>query len=134
MAIEFEISTMFPVSPDVLYAAWLDSQSHTAMTGGEARVSDQVGETFTAWNGYIHGRNLILEPNQRIVQAWRTAEFVGDEADSHLEITLIPVDGGTRLTLHHANLPAHGMKYREGWVDAYFEPMAVYFANPTTQE
>ena len=30
------------------------------MTGGVAFVSDKVGETFTAWDGYIKGENLIL--------------------------------------------------------------------------
>lgn len=134
MGMEFEISTVLVTSPEVIYMAWLDSQGHTAMTGAEARVSDQVGEAFTAWNGYIHGRNLILEPYRRIVQAWRTAEFATDEADSQIEVTFDLVEGGTRLTLHHTSLPPHGMKYEQGWVDAYFEPMNLYFAALAKQE
>jgi activator of HSP90 ATPase len=134
MAVEFEVSTVLAASPESIYDAWLDSQSHTAMTGGEAQVNNRVGETFTAWNGYIQGRNLILEPHRRIVQAWRTTEFADHEPDSEIEIKLEPEGDGTRLTLSHTNLPPHGGKYAQGWVDAYLEPMAAYFSSLKTQE
>lgn len=123
----FEISAIFPASPEQLYTAWLDSAQHSAMTGGAAEVSDQPGAAFTAWDGYIHGRNLELEPGRRIVQAWRTTEFAPDEPDSRLEILFEPVEGGTRLTLRHTELPEHGMQYKQGWVEAYFDPIKAYF-------
>ena len=97
------------------------------MTGGEARVSALVGETFDAWDGYIQGRNLELEPYRRIVQSWRTAEFSPAEKDSKIEILLEPQDGGTLLILIHTDLPADGMQYKQGWVVNYFEPMNAYF-------
>jgi len=106
---------------------WLDSVSHSAMTGGQAHVNAEIGVPFDAWDDYIRGRNLELEPDRRILQAWRTAEFSPEEEDSILEITLEPEGNGTRLTLKHANLPAHGAKYEQGWVEAYFEPMQAYF-------
>ncbi len=133
MVIEFELSAVIAASPQVIYTAWLDSQGHTAMTGSGAQVSAQLGGEFTAFDGYIQGRNLVLEPYRRIVQAWRTVEFVGEEDDSRVEITLVPVEGGTRLTLHHTNLPAHGAQYEQGWVDNYFGPMAAYFSSSNTQ-
>jgi uncharacterized protein YndB with AHSA1/START domain len=127
MSPAFEISTIISASPDRLYAAWLDSAQHSAMTGGSAQVSAEPGAAFTAWDGYIHGRNLELEPARRIVQAWRTAEFTPDEPDSRLEILFEPVEGGTRLTLRHSELPEHGMQYKQGWVEAYFDPIQAYF-------
>tara|TARA_B100000809_G_scaffold246314_1_gene274169 strand:+ start:1124 stop:1261 length:138 start_codon:yes stop_codon:yes gene_type:complete len=33
----------------------------------------------------------------------------------------------TRLTLKHTNLPDHGMQYKDGWVEHYFEPMKTHF-------
>jgi activator of HSP90 ATPase len=127
MALQFEVSAVIPGSAAELYEAWLDSASHSAMTGGAAETSAEPDASFTAWDGYIQGRNLELEPPRRIVQSWRTAEFEQSEPDSRLEVLFEPAEGGTRLTIRHTNLPAHGAQYEQGWVDNYFEPMTRYF-------
>ena len=124
---EFTLHATFPTTPDRLYATWMDSKGHTDMTGGEASIMAGVGEAFTAWDGYIEGANLELEPGKRIVQAWRTVEFTDEEPDSRLEIRLEAIEEGTRLTLIHADLPAHGAQYEQGWIDNYFEPMQAWF-------
>ena len=130
MAISFEVVDIIPESPDVVYQAWLDSAEHTKMSGSPAEVSAEVGGGFSAWEGYISGKNLELEAGVRILQAWRTLEFETDDEDSLLEILFEGLDGGTQITLRHANLPAHGMQYQQGWVDSYFNPMKDYFATP----
>jgi activator of HSP90 ATPase len=127
MAIEFEVSALIPASPEVVYEAWLDSEGHAKMTGGEAKVSSEVGGEFEAWDGYIQGRNLELEYGKRIVQSWRTAEFADDEADSRIEIIFDREGDETKVTLRHTNLPPHGEQYEQGWVDSYFVPMKEYF-------
>jgi activator of HSP90 ATPase len=127
MSIEFKVSTIIKATPDEIYAAWLSSEGHTEMTGSTANVSDVVGEEFEAWDGYISGKNLELEPHNRILQAWRTVEFSEDEEDSLLEIILEPVPEGTKVIIHHTKLPADGMQYKQGWVDSYFTPMKEYF-------
>ena len=129
MPLEFEVSAVIPASPIEVYKAWLDSKSHSQMTGGKAKVSAKVGESFQAWDGYITGKNLILEPGKRIVQSWRTSEFKDSEKDSQIELSLEPVKEGTKLTLRHTNLPAHGDQYEQGWVDNYFDPMKAYFGD-----
>jgi uncharacterized protein YndB with AHSA1/START domain len=80
MAIEFEVSDVLPVSPKVVYSAWLNSEEHSQMTGSPASVSSIVGERFEAWDGYIQGKNLELEAPKRILQSWRTTEF--EETDN----------------------------------------------------
>ena len=127
MSVDFEISTIIVASPQEIYVAWLDSERHAAMTGSAARCSAQVGDSFDAWDGYIHGINLALERAKRIVQSWRTIEFNESDPDSQIELTFEPVVGGTKVTLRHSNLPAHGDQYKQGWVDSYFEPMKEYF-------
>ena len=114
--IEFEVADLIPASPDTIYNAWLNSEEHSNMTGGSARVSSKVGDSFDAWNGYIQGENLELEPSKRILQKWRTTEFE-DSDDSLLEVLLEPEGDGTRITIRHSNLPDHGMQYKQGWVD-----------------
>ena len=98
------------------------------MTGGEAKTSDKVGANFTAWDGYIEGKNLHLEPYSQIVQSWRTSQFKSDEEDSQIEITLRDVDGETEFTLIHSNVPESGEHYIKGWDVHYIEPMQAYFS------
>lgn len=126
---EFRIEVKFNVSPEVIYKAWLNSKSHSAMTGSPASISDKPGAIFSAWDGYIEGENLELEKNRRIMQTWRTADFDKNQDDSLLEIELLPIDGGgTKLILRHSNLEDQDMQYKKGWKDHYFEPMKKYFS------
>lgn len=127
MTIKFEISDVIPATQEKVYHAWLDSKEHGLMTGGSAQVSDKVGETFEAWDGYIQGKNLELEAPKRILQSWRTSEFDDAEEDSLLEILFAAEGKGTRVTIRHSRLPKHGMQYKQGWVDSYFIPMKEYF-------
>ncbi len=129
MAESFEVSATLPAPPRRVYEAWLSSDEHTAFTGGEAEVDPRVGGKFTAWDGYIEGVTVELEPHRRIVQTWRTSDFPDGSADSTLEVLLEETEDGTRLTLVHANLPdGQGDDYRQGWVDSYFDPMLEYFS------
>lgn len=125
--ISFEISAVIPATPKEIYGAWLDSKQHGLMTGASAKISGKVGGRFEGWDGYITGKNLKLETGKRIVQAWRTSEFSEDDEDSKLEIGFAKAAVGTKVTIIHGNLPAHGMQYKQGWVDSYFEPMKDYF-------
>jgi uncharacterized protein YndB with AHSA1/START domain len=125
----FEVSAVLPAQPGEVYRAWLDSAGHSALTGARAEVEPRVGGRFTAWDGYIEGRTLELEPGQRILQAWRTSEFPDGSPDSRLEVLLEKVRGGTRITLRHSEIPAgQGTEYAQGWADNYFTPMKRYFS------
>lgn len=124
---EFTLKATLNASPSEVYSAWLSNQGHSDMTGGEAEAGDQIGDPHTAWDGYISGKNLALEPNKRIVQSWRTTQFKSDEADSQIEILLEETNGGTELTLNHTQVPEDGEHYIKGWEDHYFGPMREYF-------
>jgi activator of HSP90 ATPase len=99
------------------------------MTGAAAQIDPRPGGVFTAWDGYIEGVTLQLEPGRRIVQTWRTSEFEPDDADSQIEVVLEPSDVGTVLTLHHTRIPDGQSGYEQGWVDSYFSPMSEYFGS-----
>lgn len=124
---EFTVSDLVPASPDEVYRAWLSSDGHTEMTGGEAHATDAQGAEFDAWDGYISGKNIALEPGRRIVQSWRTTQFNDDDPDSQIELTLEATEGGTRVTLRHTNVPDDGDHYRTGWQEHYFDPMKEFF-------
>ena len=78
---EFILKRSFNTTAKKIYDTWLSSEGHTKMTGGSAIVSDIIGDKFTAWDGYIEGGNIDLEPNKRILQTWRTSQFEEDEED-----------------------------------------------------
>ncbi len=117
----------FPVAPEVIYKAWLNSEQHAAMTGGEAKCTDIEGASFTAWDGYITGVNHKLTPHSKIIQSWRTSEFSDEDEDSLLEVMLEPSEKGCLLSLKHTNIPAGQTQYEQGWIESYFNPMKDYF-------
>jgi uncharacterized protein YndB with AHSA1/START domain len=122
------VSARFPVTPDELFQAWLDSDQHSLFTGGRARIDPSVGGRFSAWADYISGRTLEIEPGRRVVQAWRTIEFPLEAPDSRLEARFEEENGGTRLILEHSGIPeGQADHYEEGWISTYFEPMQRYF-------
>ncbi len=122
------VSAVLPASPQRIYNAWLSGEEHAAFTGSRAEVDPSIGGRFSAWDGYITGTTQELEPDRRIVQAWRAADFPEGSPDARLEVLLEPDEQGTRITLVHTNLPeGQGPSYEEGWLDYYFKPMAGYF-------
>ena len=85
---DFTLTTQIKATAKQIYKSWLSTQRHTKMTGGVAFVSDKVGETFTAWDGYISGENIELEPYNKIVQSWRSSQFEENDNDSQIEVLL----------------------------------------------
>lgn len=123
----FTLSVKIDATPMAIYTAWLSNEGHTKMTGGEAIISDLVGESFSTWDGYITGKNTSLEPYHKIVQSWRTTEFEDSDEDSILEITFKDLGDATEITLVHSNLSQDEEQYKKGWEEYYFEPMKTYF-------
>ena len=128
MAFSFTLTDLIPATPQQIYDAWLSSRGHAKMTGSAARAKPEEGAAFSAWGGYIKGRNVTLEPGRRIVQSWRTTKFAREDPDSQIEVLLEPFADGTRITLRHTNVPDGHIGYQEGgWQQHYFEPMKQYF-------
>lgn len=127
MTESIKLIEIFTTTPEEIYNAWLDSTKHSNMTGGQAECSITIGDQFTAWDGYISGKNIHLILNEEIIQTWRTSEFDSKDEDSKLVIKLKEVKEGTELTLLHSNIPKGQTQYKEGWEEHYFTPMKNYF-------
>jgi uncharacterized protein YndB with AHSA1/START domain len=115
-------------SPHAVYRALMTSRGHSAFTGSPARISPKVGGEFEAWDGYIHGTNLELVPDAKIVQSWVAAEADWPEGhESTVTYLLQPMKGGTRLTFTHARVPVrHAGHLAQGWKDHYWAPLKAY--------
>ncbi len=127
MTIQFTVLDIIPATPQAIYDAWLDSDGHTRMTGSPAHATASVGGSFDAWDGYISGENLLLEPGERIVQSWKAKDYTESDGHSKIEVTLEGVEGGTKISLVHSNVPDNQTGHQAGWVTHYFEPMKKYF-------
>ena len=127
MAKVIQQSVEFAATPKQLYDLYMDARRHSEATGGCAKISKKVGASFTAWDGYIRGKNLHLVPGKCIVQTWRTSEFAKGDPDSILVLSFTPIAKGARLELTHSGLPPDQVSsYRSGWRDHYWKPWRAY--------
>jgi len=121
-------SVAIPATPDEVYDAYMDPKKHSKFTGSKATGDAKVGGKFTAWDGYISGKNLTLEKGKRIVQEWKTTEWPEGYPPSKLELTFKKVKGGTEVTMVHSDVPAEQADdYRQGWTDFYWKPLKEFF-------
>jgi len=119
---------LIKAKPKQVYEALLDAGKHTEFTGSKATCDPRVGGKFTAWDGYIFGKNLKLEPGRRIVQEWKTSEWPNGYPPSIVEFTFKTTKNGTELTMVHSKVPAEQAdSYRQGWIDFYWKPLKEYF-------
>jgi len=117
-----------PAPPGELYDAYLNAKTHSIFTGAQTVCERFVGGKFSAWNGYITGRNMKLENGRRIVQEWQTSEWPNGYSPSVLEITFYPSGKGTKVQMVQTNVPSDQANYyKKGWIDFYWEPMKKYF-------
>ncbi len=111
-----------------VYETLVDEKKHSEITGAAAKGTAKEGGRFSAWDGYISGKNLKLVKGKKIVQEWKTTEWPAGAGPSRLEFTLKPKNGGTLLSMVHSKVPAEQAKaYDEGWKDNYWELMKKYF-------
>lgn len=103
-------------------------QAGMAPSGKPVEVSPEAGGAFSAFGGYITGRNVELVPNERIVQAWRAASW-GPGQYSIARFELTEQGSGTKLIFDHTGFPPGERAHlAEGWKANYWEPLEKYFA------
>ncbi len=118
----------FNALPEEVYDVLLDPIKHSEFTGSKATGKPEVGAEFTAWEGYISGKNLELEKGKRILQEWSTSEWPKGYSTSRLELTFKEFDGKTELTMVHSNIPTvQEGELRKGWIEYYWIPLKSYF-------
>jgi uncharacterized protein YndB with AHSA1/START domain len=89
--------------------------------GGPAEMSEVVNSEFSLWGGDIHGRNIEIIPEEKLVQEWYGGNW---KEPSLATFELFTEDGGTRLELIHTNVPDdEGDEIGQGWKDFYLGPI-----------
>lgn len=124
----------FKAPPAAVYDLLADSEKHTAVTGREASIGREIGETFSVDGNDVSGVNVDLVPGRRIVQAWRHRRFP-EGIFSMAAVTLTPTpDGGTELVLTHRGVPKELIPETErAWREQYWTRMKAYLAQQSKQ-
>ena len=121
---EIEIKT----SRQRIYEALLDSKQFAAFTGMSAEIDRAVGGAFSLFGGLITGRNVELVANQRIVQAWRPADW-DPGVFTLVKFELTDWASQTKVILDHTGFPESNFRHLDsGWYLRYWEPLRKYLA------
>jgi activator of HSP90 ATPase len=95
-----------------------------ALASAPTQITDQPGAAFSLFGGYITGRNVELEPDKRIVQAWRAGSWP-PHIYSIASFELIDHPGGCRLVFDHRGFPSEAAdSLAKGWQAHYWAPLA----------
>ncbi len=116
-------------TPHEIYEVFMDAKKHSKLTESKAKVSREVGGSFSIYEGALSGKNVELIQDKKIVQTWR-----GDGENwpkgYYSKITLIfePDDKGTLIKFTHIDIPeASYESVKEGWDMYYWEPLKEMF-------
>jgi activator of HSP90 ATPase len=119
---------LFPTTALDIYQCLMDERKHASFTGAPASIEDKEGSSFTAYDGYINGKNIVLERGKKIVQSWRANEK--DWPENHFsEVVFILQDSpeGCKLDFFHTSVPETLVESLEkGWVEYYWDPLRFY--------
>jgi len=104
-------------------------QSGMAPAGAPAaNVSREPGGAFSAFGGYVTGRQIELVPGQRIVQAWRAGSWDAG-VYSIAKFELAELSSGTKLIFDHVGFPAgQATHLAAGWHGNYWQPLAKFLS------
>jgi activator of HSP90 ATPase len=109
-------------------AALLNSKQFTSFSGMPAEIDPNAGGAFSMFGGMIVGRNVELIANQRIVQAWRPANWDAG-VYSIVRFELKPLGSETLVVLDHTGFPEGKFDgLTSGWHEHYWEPLKKYIA------
>ena len=130
---------VFKAGPKRVYEALIDEnqfekvtqlsaalQSGMALGSKRTQIGREAGGPFTLFGGHIVGRQIELVPNQRIVQAWRVADW-DPGIYSIVKFELTGHGAGTKIVFDHAGFPqGRGQHLADGWKANYWEPLEKY--------
>lgn len=116
-------SVMFSCTPHELYAMLMNSELHSAFTGAEADISSRETGKFTAYDGWIEGKNLELVPDKKIVQRWRAEDWPKGHY-SLVTFEFFPQKYGAKLIFTQKEVPKQfSSEIEKGWKEHYWEKM-----------
>lgn len=124
---------VFKASRARVYQALTDAKQFSKVTdfsipGASTTISPEVGGSFSLFGGVISGRHIEMIPNERLVQAWRAAEWAPG-VYSIAKFQLNESGAGTSLVFDHTGFPqGKAESLADGWKSHYWGPLQKYLA------
>ena len=117
------IAKMYQIKAPIkkVWKALVDPKIIEQWGAGPAKMSERVGEEFSLWGGDIHGKNIEVGINKKLVQEWYSGNW---PEPSIAKFTLKASKGTTLLELTHKDVPDNEAKeIDEGWDLYYLGPV-----------
>ena len=121
----FEQDIKIKGTPHEIYEVFMDAKKHSKLTESKAKVSREIGGSFSIFEGALSGKNVELIQDKKIVQTWRGAgENWPKGYYSTITFIFKPDDNGTLIKFTHVDIPeASYESVKEGWDTYYWEPL-----------
>ena len=122
-------------TPKALYELYTNAEKHTIVTGAMAKNTAKEGAKFSAYDGYITGKNLQLVKDRLIVQSWSGSDWKKEDVDSTFTLHFESKGKDTLLHVVHANLPdEHAKSIGNGWHEYYWTPWKAYLTAKSSKK
>lgn len=110
-----------------VWKALTDPKYINGWGGGPAKMDDKVGTKFEFWGGDIHGKNIEVISNKKLVQEWLEKNW---EKPSIVTFTLTQKKDAVKIDLLHTDIPDNEAKdINEGWKEYYLGPLKEHLEN-----
>ena len=121
----FEQDIKIKGTPHEIYEVFMDAKKHSKLTESKAKVSREIGGSFSIFEGALSGKNVELIQDKKIVQTWRSeGENWPKGYYSTITLVLEPDDKETLIKFTHVDIPeASYESVKEGWDTYYWEPL-----------
>lgn len=119
----------FKASPAEVFKLLTDSKVQSSFTGKKAVLPKKIGAKFSCAGGFVTGVIVDLSPGQRVVQAWRDADFPpGIFSMAAFQLKKIG-EGETELVLTHRGVPKELIPgVEQFWRNSYWQKMRTYLS------
>jgi uncharacterized protein YndB with AHSA1/START domain len=124
---------VFKASRARVYQALTDVKQFSKVTdfsipAAATTISPEVGGSFSLFGGVITGRHIEMVPNERLVQAWRAADWAPG-VYSIAKFQLNESGAGTSLIFDHTGFPqGKAESLADGWKSHYWGPLQKYLS------
>lgn len=116
----------YTVQSDIehVWRALIDPHEIEGWGAGPAEMDEREGTNFKLWGGDIHGTNIEVIPEEKLVQDWFGGEW---PQPSKVTITLNQEGHDCHVELLHENIPDEDFEdIKQGWDEYYFGPLKDY--------
>ena len=117
----------FKATPHEVYEALMDQRKHSEFTQSNAKISRKAGGSFSVYDGYSTGKNLMLIQDKKIIQTWRASDW----PENHFSTVMFEFEEtktGTKLIFTQKNVPPDQYAaISTGWKEHYWDKMKKMF-------